>query len=84
MLDSCWSVAVPPMGLVFYLEAPLWSLLDSSSLGGSSSGEVLDPVGSGIGLRIGVAFLTWGVALKILLPSMVLCGLDTTLRSAVL
>jgi hypothetical protein len=46
------------------------------SLGARFSGESLDPVGSGDGRRTGVTFLLWGVALKSLLPSMPLVGMD--------
>lgn len=54
--------------------------MESSStspiLGASFSGEILDPPGQATDVVSHVAFLLWGVALKILLPSAFLGGLD--------
>jgi hypothetical protein len=63
-------MAVAPVGVT-----PPWRRLrgvffDFSGLGASSSGESLDPLGRAM------IFLLWGVALMILLPSILLSGLD--------
>jgi hypothetical protein len=42
----------------------------------SFSGESLDPVGSGDGRHSHIDFLVWGIALKILIPSVLLGGMN--------